>query len=193
MAPYSLHPHDWEKKDVHAAPSPAVGQSREMWSAEANGGEGGIDDGELCTYPLTRNCSKPSSVVAGNPWRYGPIYVTRIRTRETSDTRAYRPAAVVALAALDTVPREVSNTPTGVASFSSTTEAAMATPTSTVAASATTVPTAPATTVVTRIWAVARDMPSLTTAVALGAGAAAPTAAPPTATTTTAGGAVARL
>lgn len=167
-----------------------------MWSAEAMAVRGGLDDGELCTYPLTRNCSKPSSVVAGNPWKYGPVYVTHIRTRETSDIDgAYRPAAVVALAALDTVPGKVSNTPTGVASFPSTAEAAVATPTTSTVAAPATVPTAPATATV-GIRAVARDMPSLTTTVALGTrAAAATTAAPATATTTTTagGGAVARL
>ena len=127
MAPYSLHHHGWEKKDVHAAPSPVVGQSREMWSTDAMAVRW-MDDEELSTYPLTRNCSKPSSVVAGNPWKYGPVYITRTSACETSDSDngAYRPAAVVALAALDAVPREVSNTPTGVASFASTAEAATA-------------------------------------------------------------------
>ena len=150
-----------------------------------------MDDEELRTYPLTRNCSKPSSVVAGNPWKYGPVYITRISARKTSDTDgAYRPAAVIALAALDTVPRKVTNTPAGVASFASTAEAA----TSTAAVSTrATVPTATATaTAGARLWAVARDMASLTTAVALGTRAA-PAAATIATTAARGRGAVARL
>ena len=108
--------------------------------------------------------------------------------REKVPGGAYRPAAVVALAPLNTVPRKVSNTPTGVARFASAAEAAIATTTTT-----TTTVSASAAAAGGRIWAVARDVPGLTTAVALRTTRAAAPATTTTATTRGGGGAVARL
>lgn len=85
----------------------------------------------------------------------------------------YRPTAIVALAALHTVPGEVSNTTAGVASLASAAEVPVA-------------PTAvSASTTARRIWAVAGDMAGLTAAVTLGIRAAIGTAPR--------GGAIARL
>ena len=107
---------------------------------------------------------------------------------EGSGLRAtYSPTAVIALAALHTVPGEVPNTTAGVTSLASAAEAPVATATTTVSASAAAA-TATATAAARRLWAAARDMARLTTAVTLGTRIAT-RIAPATAS----GGAVARL
>ena len=77
----------------------------------------------LRTYPLIRRCSKPFSVAVGNPWRYGPVHIHSYQhSRGKRASAAYRSAAVVTLAALHTVPREVPNTTAGVAGLASAAE-----------------------------------------------------------------------
>ena len=72
----------------------------------------------LCTYPLIRKCSKPFSEAVGNPWRYGPVHIHSYQhSRGKRAGVTYRPAAVVTLAALHTVPSKLPNTTAGVASL----------------------------------------------------------------------------
>ena len=161
------------------------GQSREIWPEKSIGGHDGC--GKVpCTYPLIRNCSKPSSVAVGNPWKCDPVHITRINPRRKVPGATYRSAAVVALAALHTVPGEVPNTTAGVASLAAAAEAPVAAATAATAVSTTTATTR-------RLRAAARDMAGLTTAVALSIRAT--TTTPPTVTTATARsrGAVTRL